>query len=375
MTMEKNIYCKSEEEFEKMLNELREKGYLFEDDAIHDTYWWGKLSEDVLQRVGKCGFCNSYINIRGVKAHGRKCENCGETISLNVKEGDRVRFFFRDSMEMFSDIELIVHSYDMDTKTIRFYAEIPEQKVSLGAKTIEQVQEKLDMFSNDSVKEVIEGKNVLAFFYPMNGSLTEETKINFAEVRGGKNDYCGGFQNADVVLLYEGKEYGEFGFNLPIPDSVTVYKDWKIIKDAKTIVSRNGMSSSPSYYSGRGATMSDLDSKILQGIHDMIVEQRGKEAGKHFVNMVSDIEELSATDFLTLLYKLERNKWVWDSNLLPKKPNGVSFDSEIGAFATIFSALGRNGRDDTSQIRNTFLSQNGKRPKPRMSKNGDYLYY
>lgn len=127
---------------------------------------------------------------------------------------------------------------------------------------------------------------------------------------------------------------------------------------AKHLVRNVGMSDRPSYYSGRGVTLTDLNNEKLEGIYYQIKTGYGEEAAKNFVQMVADIPVLSTTDFLLTLYRLEANNWGWDKKLLGSE-RGVYVDNEATAFATIMNALykGRKVVDQTSLIRKDFLKK------------------
>ena len=140
------------------------------------------------------------------------------------------------------------------------------------------------------------------------------------------------------------------------------------------IVRKAGMSARPGAYSGRGATLSDLDSQKLEKIHDGIRVYFGQDAAKGFVDMVAGMEVLSATDFLLELQRLELNDWKWEA---PAQPgSGIYADSPGAALGTIGSVLSRDDRDDTDQIRWSFLREH----KPEalegrsLYKTGSYYY-
>jgi hypothetical protein len=120
------------------------------------------------------------------------------------------------------------------------------------------------------------------------------------------------------------------------------------------------MSTRPEYYSGRGATTTDLSSQILEKIHTAIVKNVDEKAGKAFVKMVAAIPVLSATDFLITLHALEQNKWVWKESLLGNQ-KGIHYDSHEGALFTLFAVACRgHERDDTWVIRGDFLAKHQK---------------
>lgn len=132
------------------------------------------------------------------------------------------------------------------------------------------------------------------------------------------------------------------------------------------------MSTSPSYYSGRGATTTDLDDASLEKIWTAIKTHQGAEAAQAFVLMVESIPVLSATDFLITLSTLEQNDFRWDARDekhaskggidITRKDDG-SYDG-VSVFCTAMSMFGGSGRrDDTWAIRSAFLARHGRKPK------------
>ncbi|MGE5328513.1 MAG: hypothetical protein ACM3KR_03270 [Deltaproteobacteria bacterium] len=125
----------------------------------------------------------------------------------------------------------------------------------------------------------------------------------------------------------------------------------KILHDA-------GMSSSAEYYSGRGATLSDLNGNTLIKIYSQIKEAFGSTAGNHFLELIRDINVLSATDFIVALKKLERNDWVWAEHMSENEQGrGIAFNNEASAFATVIEVLSRCSYqvDDTDIIKSDFV--------------------
>jgi hypothetical protein len=147
------------------------------------------------------------------------------------------------------------------------------------------------------------------------------------------------------------------------------------------IIQNNRMSTRPEYYSGRGATISDLDCNILEGIYKGIETDYGKDAAENFVKMVDDIKVLSATIFLEELYQLFRNNWKYKAKkthasgiTVPKDENG-EYDMMAGMFG-MMAALTSSGRDDTQRIKGSFLRSHGVAPKKgKVDMYGDYECY
>lgn len=134
------------------------------------------------------------------------------------------------------------------------------------------------------------------------------------------------------------------------------------IETLKDIIRNNRMSTRPEFYSGRGATLSDLDEKILFGIHKDLNKKFGKKAGNAFIKMIDGINVLSATAFLNGLYELFHNNWKYneqkpESISIPKDKDG-NYNSTIGIVG-IMESLFSSGRDDTKRIKHWFLKCNG----------------
>ena len=126
------------------------------------------------------------------------------------------------------------------------------------------------------------------------------------------------------------------------------------------------MSDRPEFYSGIGAIRSDLDSKKLDTIYQIIKKEYGEDAAQNFAQMVTDIPILSATDFLLNFYRLEGHNWKWDKKLLGNErgidigPDYSNGRREAIAMATIANSLsGFSERDETPYIRGEFLRKLG----------------
>lgn len=117
------------------------------------------------------------------------------------------------------------------------------------------------------------------------------------------------------------------------------------------------MSVRPGYLAGRGATLSDLKAEYLFTFYEKIKEAVSDDAAQSFVKMVKNLKVASGTAFLTALYSLERNNWLYqDGNI--GNPNYVENIGE--ATGLVFSALaGMNERDDTLDIVVPFLNRFG----------------
>lgn len=139
-----------------------------------------------------------------------------------------------------------------------------------------------------------------------------------------------------------------------------------ILRDTPRFCSR------ASYFSGRGATLTDLNYEILEHIHGQITSEFGEEAAKNYVKMVASMKSCSATAFINNCYSLEMMNYKWadeessTSGIDVEKDKDGNYDTVNGIFGMI-SAMHQRG-DDTPSIRNRFLSKHGHTPE-----NGDKI--
>lgn len=134
-----------------------------------------------------------------------------------------------------------------------------------------------------------------------------------------------------------------------------------------------GMSTRPEYYSGRGATTSDLDSSRLIVICIAIEKKHGPLAAKAYTEMVASMPKLAATDFLIALWRLESNGFRMSPEIVGGS-NGTYAADRASAMATIFEALGGSRRDETVSIRSAFLRYRGVKEPRRDAVYGPYGY-
>ncbi len=117
-----------------------------------------------------------------------------------------------------------------------------------------------------------------------------------------------------------------------------------------------GMIGDPSYTSGRGARLADLDSDKIESIFENISKLVSTEASESFIEMVVHLEVASCTEFLLALFKLEYNDWVFDISVIEDlNPNYA--DNEGAAVFGLLSSLGGSKIDDTLRIVMPFLEK------------------
>lgn len=349
-----DFYAQSPEEFKRIKIAALKAGYKGQELTSHpENKVTGRgqfltLKEPVYVRKGKCGFCGSLIDILGIYSHGRKCECCGKTIYQKYEKGGLITFFFRNfsgerSFDIFSDVTLRIHSYDIDQHILRFETAIP-RSAKYGKQKRKKVLEIME--KNRDAYNIIEigKKKVYSFYYPFNGMMNELTRINTSEVRNRKGGFPSGPQNCTSVQILNGVEYSEHCFDneLPMVTSFHLYRDWKVEKTPSEIMRRAGLTSSPEYFSGRGP--GDITAKHLTKIHKLIKEYKGDEAAANFVEMIKGTEDMSATSIVKRYNRLGANNWKWlpEWNEAQKeRDNNIAIDTEnpMQMFATIASAL------------------------------------
>ena len=128
-------------------------------------------------------------------------------------------------------------------------------------------------------------------------------------------------------------------------------------------------SSRAAFFSGRGATTTDLNNEILTHIHAAIKKEHGDAAAQAMVSMVASMESCNATDFINNCYSLEANNFQWKTK--KAKKNGIEIEKDSNGSHNFMSAMGNIGEvlfggsnriDATPQIRNSFLMKNGVMP-------------
>jgi len=151
------------------------------------------------------------------------------------------------------------------------------------------------------------------------------------------------------------------------------------MKKLKEIIRNSGMSTSPEFYSGRGANLIDLNGGILEKIYLSIENENGKEAASNYVNMIAGIKVMSATTFLQELYRLNNNNWKYlktennASGISIMKNDEGKYDQNH-ANISLYEAL--NSRfDHTQQIKSHFLNTHNIKPQPIYNSYNDITYY
>ena len=67
----------------------------------------------------------------------------------------------------------------------------------------------------------------------------------------------------------------------------------------------------PDFYAGRGNSVRDLNSSILEMLYGGIKIEFGPESARMFVNMVKNLKNTNAQNFLHEYYRMEKKGWRW----------------------------------------------------------------
>jgi hypothetical protein len=72
----------------------------------------------------------------------------------------------------------------------------------------------------------------------------------------------------------------------------------------------------PEYYAGHGNDPRDLNSSILELVYQGVLTEKGPAAAKAFVNMVKNLKDTNAKNFLLEYYRLEKKSWRYGDPVL-----------------------------------------------------------
>lgn len=126
----------------------------------------------------------------------------------------------------------------------------------------------------------------------------------------------------------------------------------------------NNFSYRPAFTTGRGAILSDLDSPRIEHIYVGIKKKFGKKAASAYIQMVVDLKDASASQFLINLYDLCNNGW---NNLSSQSPaiqvdkdddGNITEDGINTAMFGVMETMMRSGVvGDTMRIKMPFLQK------------------
>lgn len=267
-----DLYAKTQQALDTLLTKLESIGYKIDNlrNAEHrqrdgvsidkmEKNGWSLWFASLEVRRGKCGSCNGLIDVRGIQSHGHKCELCGAVTYYDIldtresKTASSIRFSFtsqNDESIGLADIRMDAHHWDIAEGYLYLY---PEVKDGLWLKG-DRAQKYLD--SNKDKLEWItlnDGKQLIRVKYPHPWNYNESA-INPSEIYGHH-------WNHKIVKVWDGKEYGEWDQDFPLPETISVYEAWHWAPLQSSphlheeIISAAGMVSDCGYYyqDGRAA--------------------------------------------------------------------------------------------------------------------------
>lgn len=216
-----SLYVKTEVAMQTLIKELKTIGYDVELSKHSKDKWYAKLP-DIHQ--GKCGSCNELISTHNIKSHGHKCEKCGEVTYWEILDGTIVHFSFTDSDnrhdEGMTDIKMTAKYWDYNNGWIYFY---PKCEGSNWTNN-ESAQAYFNANSDKWEEVKKDGEKLIKMRYTQPWDI-RRCAINPFEISGPRNGPVKQ-QNYSIVKVWDGKEYGEWDHNFPLPDSISCYGRW-----------------------------------------------------------------------------------------------------------------------------------------------------
>ena len=224
-------YAKTPEALAELLTELKRLGYRIDNlrEAKHEnvsvktmekngwSLWFASL--DV--RRGKCGSCHQLINTLGICSHGHKCEKCGAVTYNEFVDGTIINFRFINNgdksevgMLALSGITMKAKKWDAEAGYLYLYPEVSGGRWSND----EQAKESFQVNKNKWESVEVDGEQLIRVKY------SKEWKHDSDAIE--PLDIHGHYHNHEIVSVWEGKEYSEFGDRLPVPDMVSIYEAW-----------------------------------------------------------------------------------------------------------------------------------------------------
>lgn len=139
-----------------------------------------------------------------------------------------------------------------------------------------------------------------------------------------------------------------------------------------------GISARPEFYSGRGATISDLNSGHLEILYNGILKEFDEEAAKRFAIFVATFPKMAMTPFLNAFFAFINNGCEYEQrpispaeNIEIAKNEDGEYDMTHGLIGLYAHLGGGSERDDTPQIRGEFVMAHadeiGNEKTPRMN--------
>jgi hypothetical protein len=317
----REYYVNDQAELDQALKNATDFGYEYEPNSHkidgESSGFFLKLSEKKLGRFGKCGSCGTLQSVVGIYSHGRKCENCGEVISLQYKKDDVLSFSFIDERYSMDRINLKIYKIDTETCSIWFYMnDLVDGKDLFGSysgSSPEETIKKLEEFKHcyGIVQERDSDEKFYMFYNTVRGTINPLTKINICDSKHFDGTHSG-MKNCKVVYIYDGKEYPEHGYKpedkIPVMENFHIYKDWLVKKNMAHFLHKVGINIYADFYSGCG--MSNIDNEKLSNLRSEIEKHKGVDAAYNFNLMMEDVD-MTTSCIIKNLFHLERADYCW----------------------------------------------------------------
>jgi hypothetical protein len=228
-----NLYARTPEALKALLQELETKGYKIKDcrkDERRDApievqekngwyLWYASLD---LPKQGVCYSCGAHISTSGIWTHEHQCEACGEFTYLKFTSESTIRFYFinkekQDRVSYEPIIKMKIYGYDKETSSLLLHAEpcdgnnFSDWKKEKAEEVLRENEDKIRRLTAE------DGTPLIAIKYDPNAHEYDVM---------GCVDISPNYHNAKIVTVYEGKDYSEYGGDLPIRESYVIYEAW-----------------------------------------------------------------------------------------------------------------------------------------------------
>lgn len=173
-------------------------------------------------RRAKCGSCHGYNSTAGRLVHGRACEHCGAVIYRHIIDGTVVRFRFTSPGERGLEPELQMTAQRWDADEGFLYLKPGFLDRSWGVASGAEAERRMARHAGQwELVEEGHGKaavNLYKIRYTLGLRRSDDDVIDMADVSGHD-------RNHEVVRIWDGREYPEFG-EMPVREGFSIYETW-----------------------------------------------------------------------------------------------------------------------------------------------------
>ncbi len=239
-----DFYVKTPDSLDSLRVHLRKIGYNVRDVSRGSKYdkkparevqekegwalWFGTLGKRSFKQKGECGSCKSLIELRGIRSHNHKCEECGKPTYLEYVDGGEISFsVVDDTAHSFRDLTFVINGYDKDKQLLGCYVRPQDCKnrrdrrmrnfYRTPEKCEELVPELAAKFPETFKVEKIDGVKILLINHK-DDCMVHEHGINTARLEGDIVNY-------HSVKIFRGKKFNEFD-DLAVPETVSIHEAW-----------------------------------------------------------------------------------------------------------------------------------------------------